>query len=371
MKKRININNIVSKVLSEEINKKSIDMTKIINEGKWMEVEVNEKLHGNQHKLDVAKPKGKLTKADFDKLREEDESDDDDYTDFVVNMIDSEIKETGEYEGGDFNEQETEEGNAFTGALKRAKEKGDSHFEVDGKKYPVKESIKLTESELIDIIEKIVLEQKSKTPAGLKQTEKVLNLNKKENDDYTKEVTEKMNKYVKMGSKGKYEPKPKSFPSSNYDMENDEVVKYEPSEAVEEYIEAFSYPGQTNIRYDEIKPNNDRIKKHLKGDSTTGNATKDKDGNPLGNVVDSEVGERFMKNYEDNLYGIEQSDASYKRYEQPVVDIEGKEKSKGKLKKKSNKILNQLESMDIKTDKIIIEDLKKMKNLISYNLKTQ
>ena len=37
-------------------------------------------------------------------------------------------------------EAETEEGNAFSGALAKAKESGDDSFEVDGKKYSVKEA---------------------------------------------------------------------------------------------------------------------------------------------------------------------------------------------------------------------------------------
>ena len=68
---------------------------------------------------------------------------------------------------------------------------------------------------------------------------------------------------------------------------------------------------------------------------------------------------------------------SYKRQSQPV-DVAGNETKKGKLKdvknssiNKAEKILNQLESVESKTTKIINEDLQKMKNLISYNRKTQ
>ena len=332
MKNKKEFEKILTKILSEEIDKKSEEMSEYADDDNWVEIDMTD-------------------------------SEDDELTDYVVGMIDN---------TEEMIEQETEEGNAFTGALEKARDEGKSHFEVDGKKYPVKETVRFTESELIDLIERIVLEQESKTPAGLKQTNKILTKNKKENDDYTKEVTEKMNKYLKLGSKGKYDQNPDKFPQSNYDMDKDlDINKYDPSEAVEEYIEAFSYPGQTNIRYDEIKPSKEKIAKHLKGDSMTGNATKDSDGKALGNVVDSEVGEKFMKNFEDNLYGIEQSDASYKRYEQPVVDTEGNEKDKGKMKRKSKKILNQLESKNENYDKIVTEDLRKIKNLISYNTKTQ
>jgi hypothetical protein len=66
----------------------------------------------------------------------------------------------------DMGEAETEEGNAFSGALADAKKSGKDSFEVDGKTYNVKEnrksSLKLTEDELIDLIEQIVMEQSVK-----------------------------------------------------------------------------------------------------------------------------------------------------------------------------------------------------------------
>jgi len=398
----------------------------------------------------------------------------------------------------DMDEAETEEGNAFSGALAKAKESGDDSFKVDGKKYSVKEardkfdgrkskvigvdsnikkqremkedddkfiqkihmkkgalhkklgipegdkipqsklkslkaelhkksegdkklsaadskllkqvnlaltlksvkenknSLRLTETELIDMIESLVLEQKVKDVAeknniskkeatGLKKTEKVLGKNKSEGDSYFKELAKKMTDYLKdstSSTKEKYVMNPENFPQSNYDMEKEHnEMKYHPSEAVEEYIEAFSYPGMTNLVYDEIKPDDERIHKQLKGDSMFGNAVTDKDGKALGNVVPSKVGERFKKNYDENLYGAEQMKASYKRQPQPV-EVEGNGKSSGSLKSKkgadkpssiakATKILNTLESTENKKEKRINEDMEKMKNLIGYNRKTQ
>jgi len=157
----------------------------------------------------------------------------------------------------------------------------------------------------------------------------------------------------------------------------EKTIKYHPSQAVEEYIEAFAFPGMTNLVYDEIKPDDEKIEKYLKGDSTTGNATKDKDGKALGNVVPSEVGDRFMKNFEDNLYGAEQMNVSYKRQPQPV-DVNGTNKITGSLKSirkgstaKAEKIVNQLESKDDISEKLIREEMEKMKSLIGYDKKTQ
>ena len=62
------IDNLVSKVLNEEIESKVRKITETMS-GEWTEIEVGEELKGNQKKLDVAKPKGKLTADDFKKLR--------------------------------------------------------------------------------------------------------------------------------------------------------------------------------------------------------------------------------------------------------------------------------------------------------------
>jgi ElaB/YqjD/DUF883 family membrane-anchored ribosome-binding protein len=257
-------------------------------------------------------------------------------------------------------------------------------------KESLKPSLKLTENELIDMIEQIVLEQKvkdksekenisKKSPEGLKKTEKVLGQNKKENDDYAKDVVKKMKDYMKdmvSGGKG-YDENPDDFPQSNYDMEKEHNEKKDhPSDAVEEYIEAFAYPGMTNLVYDEIKPDEEMIEKQIKGDSKNGNAVTGKDGKALGNVSkrSEKTGERFKKNFDDNLYGAEQMNVSYKRQPQPV-DIAGEKRESGGLKKsstqKAQKIMNQLESTEDKKSRVIAEEMEKMKNLIGYNRKTQ
>jgi hypothetical protein len=482
---KIDIDKLVSKILNEEIENKTKQISEQLEEGEWTEIEVGEQLKGGQKKIDVAKPKGKITAADFKKLRDtknhkkevdefyfyDDESesgddfekedmgmemgrdkfhvtrrpkmigsfddehgfydeDDRQYTgDFDFDYDEEEFDDFDSFDskyGGkqrlfaqgeegkkffdiykkrygkpfrvrtprDMGEAETEEGNAFSGALADAKKSGKDSFKVDGKTYNVKEnrksSLKLTEDELIDLIEQIVLEQSvkdkdeksnisNKSPEGLKKTDKVLSLNKKENDDYAKEVVEKMKDYMKdmfSGSNG-YDENPDDFPQSNYDMEKDhKEKKYHPSDAVEEYIEAFAYPGMTNLVYDEIKPDDEMIEKQIKGDSKNGNAVTGKDGKALGNVSkrSEKVGERFKKNFDENLYGAEQQNVSYKRQSQPV-DVAGENKQSGGLKKgsteKAQKIMNQLESKEDKKLKVISEEMDKMKNLIGYNRKTQ
>ena len=372
-----NIDKLVSKILNEEIDSKS--------EEKFNNKSENfEELIGNQSKIDVADPKGKITAADFKKLRNSkynNKKEVDEYSDNEDDFDEDENNEyKGEYENND-SELDLDDETDWT-QLKERKSTGNNNV------------LSLRESELIDMIEKIVLEQKVKDRAetsniakkeaeGLKKTNKVLELDKKENDNYAKEVVIKMKDYMKdmfMGGKG-YDENPDDFPQSNYDMEKDhnEMKKYNPSDAVDEYIEAFSYPGMTNLVYDEIKPDDEMISNQIKGNSKNGNAVTSKDGKALGNVSkrSEKTGDRFKKNFDENLYGAEQMNVSYKRQSQPV-DIAGSKTQKGSLKSiksnstdKAEKILNQLESSEIKTTKIINEDLQKMKDLISYNRKTQ
>jgi hypothetical protein len=513
------IDRLVESILNEEVEKK-------VNS-------IMEQLKGNQSKLDVATPKGKLTAADFKKLRstkktetnegnemcencgggmyegecmecgssymkedwdeemEDMETDepqkDDSFTDSFIShfvhhdkpgkmsdffkegpMVDYIKNKKNKIFGKKETDEEVEEGNAFSGALNKARKQHKDSFEVDGETYPVREakenwiqkakmnkgalrkklgipeedkiptaklkslkkelegkskgdkklsaadlkllkqvnlalnlkSIKennnltLTENELINMVEGIVLEQKKKKEedikvskvvnkvkdtiskkytSGLAKTEKVLGKSKKENDDYIASVTKKMKEYLKDGSEETYESNPTKFPQGNGQTKKDDIKAYHASDAVDEYIEAFAYPGMTNLVYDEIKPDDENIDMYLKGNSKTGNAVVDKDGKALGNVVPSKTGERFKKNYDDNLYGVEQMTASYKRYPQPV-DVAGEKKGSGTLSSKAGKaqkVINKVEESEVKKERIISEDVSKMKNLISYNRKTQ
>ena len=301
--------------------------------------------------------------------------------DRLLNQIMEIIKE-------ELGEEDMKEGNAFLDARCKAGCKGGDGTEIegfDGKKVTgwseddkescgcksVKESkirkLTLSENELIDLIEKIVVEEKAK---GLQVYDKVHNEDGKENEQALKDVAKKMEKYLKDGSNEKFNAEPTHFPKGNGELKKMSKKAYTPSDAVDEYIEAFAYPGQTNLRFDEIKPNDELIEKYLEGDSTTGNAQVDEDGKALGNVTPDEVGKKFKKNYDENLYGIEQAEGSYKRVTQPV-DQAGEGTTTGKLRKKSNKILNTLESVEEKKKAKLNEELNKIQKITNYNQKTQ
>ena len=142
------LDKVVKQVLDETLNKKVGNLVS--------EIEKKSKLHGGQHKIDVAEPKGKITADDFKKLRTKKDmkeytmGDDqiekvEPYGDFSTDSPKKvgKVKNVGyNYErkvAKEFNENDMEEGNAFSGALAKAKKDGKSSFEVDGKTYEVKE----------------------------------------------------------------------------------------------------------------------------------------------------------------------------------------------------------------------------------------
>ena len=260
----------------------------------------------------------------------------------------------GRFDKKDSEDAEMEEGNEFSGALADAKKRGEKSFEVDGKTYPVKESIQLTEDELIELIENIVKEQ-----TEVKETNASLKKSKTENDDYIKSVTEKMKKYLKDGSKGKYDMNPEQFPKGNGELEKMSKKAYTTSKAVEEYIENFVYsPGMENLEY-EIKPNDEWLEKNIEGSSMTGNGKG-------GNAIDTGLGKKINAKRKKNLYGVEKN-RSYNRVAQPVVDNAGEDTHSNTL----DSIFKKLGESDEKKTKLINEEMEKMKHLLGYKKKTQ
>jgi hypothetical protein len=338
--------------------------------------EMKEKLYGKQHKIDKNK-NGKIDSEDFKLLRKEDTINEKwkgdvevqktgEHADKTIEQINSEIKklksksENYKKEGKKVPSSNREK-MAELYFAKRAKKdwpgKGKAKVEeskysilIDGKKFIFEES------EMVDIIENIVLEEKNKKTKRIPNVTKDSQLkSKKENDDYIESVVKKMKDYLKDGSKGEYEMKPKHFPKGNGELGEMGKRAYIPSSAVEEYIENFTAAGLENIDYDDIKPNEKWVEDNLVGSSRTGN-------NPeWANAVETEVGERRNKIRKDNLLGKIKKKA-YNKSPQPVNDEAGENADK------ASKILMKLES---KEDKVVISDIEKMKKLIGYNQKTQ
>jgi len=234
---------------------------------------------------------------------------------------------------------------------------------LKGIKESTKKTIKMTESEMIDFIERLVKEQKEKSNItkgranGLDKYQSVHKKSGEENEQYIKDVTKKMKDYLKDGSKGEYSMEPKMFPEGNGQLEKMSKKAYVPSKDVQDYTDAFAAAGQENLDYDEIKPNEEWVEKNIEGSSETGN-------NPeWGNAVDTGVNKKRNKIRKDNLLAKAKRKA-YNKAPQPVIqDKTGEDEG--------DKILNQLESVDDKKSKKLNEEFEKIKKIISYNQKTQ
>ena len=233
-------------------------------------------------------------------------------------------------------------------------------------KKSVKESKKstftLTENQLVELIEKIILEQEKLKGTGegeAKGLTKYREIHKKDGKDakeYLDSVAKKMKEYTKDGSKGEYNESPKHFPKSNGQLEKMDTKKYTMSKDGEEFIDDFMRPGMENLEYDEIQPNEEWMEDNIKGSSRTGN-------NPeWANAEETELGEKINKKRKENKLGRAKKMA-YNKAPQPITDKVGEETGGG--------INIKLENEKPKTEKKLNEEFSKIANLINYNRKTQ
>lgn len=403
------IDKLVTQILKEELNKSS--------------KEVSEKLHGNQGELDVAKPKGVLNKKDFEMLRkgkkkmqkEEDDSETTEGNAFSGARAEAIKKgeKSFEVDGETYPVKESEEKwiqktEMKKGALRKklgvpegekipksklnalkkeltGKGEGKNKLSPSDSKLlkqvnlaltlgNIKEDVstlKLTENELIDLIESIILEEKltttknniqMKTPIGLTMVNKSNSETGKFSDEQTKNLSKKMNDYMKDGSKEKFTPNAKHFPQGNGELGEMKKKAYIPSKAAKDYIDNLAYPSNLNLNYDEIHPNEEWLELNLVGSSKTGN-------NPeWANSVETPVNKGFNEKRKKNLYGNEKM-RSYNRVSQPV-DETGENQKSGSSKELDT-IFKQLESVDVKKEKVLYEEMDKMKRFIQYKDKTQ
>ena len=304
------------------------------------EMNMNEKLVGNQKRIDKNK-NNNIDAEDFRMLRKSGETDEQ-WQGLVADMAVAAAPSVA------------------TWALDKA------FGESNENKKKSKSILKLSESEMIDLIEKIVLEDKEKVksniknltePKGLSTYKRAVKTSGKENDDYIKSVAKKMKDYLKDGSKGDYETNPKHFPKNNGGLAKMKKMAYEVSKDGEEFLDDYMKPGMENLDYDEIQPNEDWMKDNIEGSSRTGN-------NPEWiNAEKTELGAKLNKKRKENKFAKAKR-AAYNKSPQPIVsDKPGQESGKG---------LNiKTESTEPKTDKKLNEEFEKMKSLISYDRKTQ
>jgi hypothetical protein len=363
--------NIVNRVLSEEVNGKirnvkrrlfeSKEMCSECGSGKMYEGECMEcgyskgemgeskKLSkGQKYIARQAEPKDKIDANDFKKLR---------------------AKKTETKEGKKFPDlsgdgKVTRKDVLLGRGVKLRKESVSYKLVLD---ESTNEVFYFDENEMINIIENVVLEEKKKKKKTTKKTnitKSSQSKSKKENDDYVSSVIKKMKDYLKDGSKGSYEMKPKHFPKGNGELAKMSKMAYVPSDTAQEYIDNFTAAGLENLDYDEIHPNEDWVTMNLVGGSRTGN-------NPeWANAVETEVGKRRNKIRKNNLLAKVKRDA-YQKDDQPVrIDRSGQDYGDNVdslMKKYSTKKLKK-ESV---IDNQVINEMQEIKNLMSYNKKTQ
>jgi hypothetical protein len=331
------IDGIVEKVLSEEINKKAKQVTESVTE----EIDEMEEFYEIALKRKKERMEAKNAKPDFLDLDG-----------------DGDTKEPMKKAAGETDE-EVEEGNAFSGELNKARKEGKGKFEVDGKTYKVesKESVQLSEEEMIDLIEKIIEEQKIE---GIKTQDSAMKQSKKDTDSYMKDLMKKFKDYLKDGSEGKFDMEPKTFPKGNGELKKMEKMAYTPSPGVEEYIDQIARSGgMENLDYDQIKPNEEWLDKNILGSSETGNSDE------YANSVPTDVNKSVKKRKDNNILAKLKAQ-SYNKSPQPVTDFAGHHINDEKFAG-----IEVNESIENKKQNKINEDLERIKKLFSHNYKTQ
>ena len=323
--------------------------------------ELAERLIGKQKNIDK-NHNGKIDREDFKMLRNK--------------------KETKENRGecmecGDkysMEEEETHEGNAFTDKLRHTPKGG--KFKMGNKEYTDNSSLEeevlyklqsgddselFTESEIVDMIEQIIMEEKDnikkgKTPAGLEAYEKAHKGSGKENKDYMKEFTKKITEYQKDGSKEKFTTDPKHFPKGNGELEKMSKKAYVMSDGGKEFLDDYMSPGLEDFVPEEITYDEDWVSDNIKGSSRTGN-------NPeWANGEETDLGKKLVKKQKAKKFH-KAKETAYRKSKQPVTDGTGENSGSG--------VNIKLESVDNKKTEKLNEEFNRMKSLIGYNQKTQ
>jgi len=382
--------------------------------GYMKESEMNEKLHGNQFKLDKNK-NGKIDKSDFDLLRKSEKN-----MNEISDEFDYEMQEpcphcngtgynefddvecewcdgTGEYDEygdlkisddmpayktnwkmpeDDFNTDSSDivyeieiDEDMYDNAEKTTDFWNPGKKELRTKMYEYEifnerlgRSIRLTEEQVVNLIENLAEEKMkpTKKTRGYTEYERSFKKSGDENQDYYKEVGQKMKKYAKDGSMEDFTMDAKHFPMGNGELKKMDKMAYVPSDSVAEYVENFTAAALENIDYDEFAPNEEWVKDNIVGSSRTGN-------NPeWGNAVETPTNKKRNEIREKNLLAQIKRKA-YNKSAQPVVkDRPGNDDASDLLNK-----VEKGEKAVSKKSKKVNENIERIAGLITYNSKTQ
>ncbi len=275
-------------------------------------------------------------------------------------------------------EAEPTEGNAFSAARAKAIKNGEDEFTVDGETYPVtdadpeeamdeeeecmecgdgsmkeegvcekcgkelcecgsmmnesKDKIRLSESQLVDLIKKMVNE----AVPGLETFQKAHKESGSQNDEALSDVEKKIKEYLNFDGNDNPE-----FPH----QVGGEVKARRADEDESEEVADHRGGGLEDLIYD-VDPSKEAQERHvmaLKGDSKMGNS------HDAGNVIPSKLGEKIIKKVK-RKDKQEEDMPMYNKDAQPTKAVnESEEASK----------------------KVISEEIQRMKQMASYNKKTQ
>jgi len=326
MKRNNDIDSIINSVLNEEFNKRS----SLLYEKK-VKKNVDEKLVGKQSKIDKNK-NGKIDAEDFKLLKKGKKGKEEVKEKLVGKQSKIDKNKNGKIDAEDFK------------LLKKDKKK-----------------VKMTEEGLISFIENIVNEAADgfeyKKPKSLSDVGSLLLKSKKESEKNLADVGKKMKEYIKYGSNGKYITNPDSFPKTNGQLKKADIMAYRMDSDEEDFIEELGRgPGMANLVYDEMDPDEDKMKEYIEGSSKTGNNPK------WANSVETDVNSKVNKIRKNNYYGAEKKRAYDKSLDVHVVkDDKGRPNFIKKM---------QGESKEDKNTNLV-EEFDKMKKLINYNKLTQ
>jgi hypothetical protein len=283
---------------------------------------MKEELKGNQKKIDADKD-GKITGKDFAILRTKkkdmEESEDDSYS-------------TGE-EGDEMNENK-----GMCSECGGMMNEGGMCNECGGKMYESKKrTLKLTESELVSLISRMV-----ESVPGVEVTKRAQKGSKKENDDYMKEVGTKLKKASSFD--GADNPK---FPKQNGKGEK-MAINATPEQ--DEYIATHRGGTLADLDYDQEPSENfkKRLKMALEGDPKMGNSQD------AANVIKTDTGKNIDK-------------TSKKKKE---IEKDAKEVSWGHSWKSPEDVVIVKESKTSMSS-ILNEEIERMKKMYGYDEKTQ
>ena len=393
------IDEIVNKVLSEELGKKINTVKTKLNENNSEELDEMDKFYKIAQERRKEREMKKMGDKDYlenmpdydeigvysniknqsNEMSEEEEELSEDSFNYVAALAKVDGKDKFDFGGethdvtmnmdtakrivGDVKKDSVEDDEVQIKALEKDK-KDDENKEKEVKKESKKQTLQLTEAEMIELIERIVIQEKSAVESMEKKNSKE---SKKSNDDYIKDVTKKMKDYMSnMGIE--YKADSDEFPRGNTMMDitdkdgktkmSDKKQMYNASDSVEEYIDQVARSGgMENLDYDQIKPNEDWVELNIMGSEKTGNSPE------YANAVKTDVNKDVNKRRKLNVLA-KLKKMSYQKADQPVYDVAGSEKH-------SDEMNYLTASVEEKKQTKINEDLDKMKNLIDYNRKTQ